>query len=139
MVDKCKHLKEIKQKGFSMGIINQPPLKLATQFGKITSQYQGELVYSIKPDPLMENYYVSTNRKELFPHSEAYEFETPPKYIILICNEPDKFGLGENYLSDMYKFLLLLTDSEFKFITTQNMSCPGIGLHKKSGHNVKKS
>lgn len=132
MIDKSKHLEEIKQKGYSIGIVNQSPLELAKEFGKVVNQYQGEYIFNIKPDPLMEGYYVSTNKKKLFPHSEAYEFKVPPKYILLICNEPDRFGLGKNYLSDMYQFLSLLSNFEFDFITTQKyLFHANTGLQKK--------
>ncbi len=116
MIDVKKCMEEVNKMGFATGLAELDSLTFASEFGNITPQYNGELLFAVKPDPLMEDYYVSINSKRLYPHTEAYEFETPPKYIILICRKPDKYGLGTTKLCDMSRFLKLLNRNEYKYI-----------------------
>ncbi len=125
-------LGKVKSNGFYLGEVNQKTLKLAKEFGEIVPQYQGEDIFDVKPDPNMQDYYFSQNKKMLFPHSEAYEFDIPPRYVLLACREPDKFGHGLTVLSDMHHFLTTLKSSELQFITTKKyLFHSNSGLQKK--------
>lgn len=84
-----------------------------TTFGPLMPQYDGELIWSIRADPKFDDVYHSLNTKELFPHTECYEFEdTPPKYLALWCLEPNSDEGGHTTLMDTRPFIDSLTDVE---------------------------
>jgi alpha-ketoglutarate-dependent taurine dioxygenase len=82
-------------------------------FGPLMPQYDGELIWSIRADPKFDDVYHSLNTKELFPHTECYEFEdTPPKYLSLWCLQPNADEGGYTTLMDTRPFLESLTEVE---------------------------
>jgi alpha-ketoglutarate-dependent taurine dioxygenase len=82
-------------------------------FGPLMPQYDGELIWSIRADPKFDDVYHSLNTKELFPHTECYEFDaTPPKYLSLWCLVPNADEGGHTTLMDTRPFLASLTEVE---------------------------
>ena len=86
-------------------------LVIGNELGEIMGQYKGEQICEITPKKKFESLYYSQNRKKLYPHTEAYEFEYPPRYILLGCLKPDKFKKGLTSIADINPFLNKL-DSE---------------------------
>ena len=88
-------------------------LHLVQQFGQPTPQYNGQLVYSIKPDPQFANSYHALNNQPLLPHTECFEFQgPPPRYLGLWCIKAAEDGAGQTTLADAYTFISSLTTEE---------------------------
>lgn len=85
-----------------------------SRLGPLVSQYNGEIVRDIRPDPGISDEVITPyNTSELVPHTEWYEFSgIPPRYLALWCVRPAEGPGGETTLADGYRFLELFTDAE---------------------------
>jgi hypothetical protein len=107
-------------------------------FGRVLKQYDGEVIWSIRPDERFENTYHSKNTKELQPHSECYEFEgLPPKYLALWCIEPGDEGEGHTHLADVASFMFAKLDDAqrkqleeipFRYFSTDGLKSEKLGI-----------
>ncbi len=93
------------------------------EFGKLTPQYDGGIIWSIKADPKYDDHYHSLNTKKLSPHTECYEFEgLPPKYLALWCKQPASCNGGQTTLFDAHSFLSSLQDNDLAVVKSQKVS-----------------
>jgi alpha-ketoglutarate-dependent taurine dioxygenase len=106
------------------------------RFGNLIPQYDGNLIWSIKPDLRFDNVYSSLNTQPLYPHTECYEFpSTPPRYLALWCLTPAEAG-GETTLADGYTFIrsldpalqLAATHRLYDFTSTTGLRESNLGL-----------
>ncbi|MCU0681143.1 MAG: TauD/TfdA family dioxygenase [Polyangiaceae bacterium] len=80
-------------------------LSFLRAFGHPQPQYGGARTMAITPKAGGEDLYHSLSTQELYPHTEAYEFEgPPPRYLALWCEKPADCGGGLTYLSDFWAF-----------------------------------
>jgi len=76
---------------------------LRTRLGPLLPQYDGETVWSIRPDQRFEGTYHSLNSRRLTPHTECYEWQdAPPKYLALWCLVPQDDWEFPNELRQRY-------------------------------------
>ncbi|MEW5289798.1 GNAT family N-acetyltransferase [Erwinia papayae] len=118
-------------------------LYFSQEFGKLLPQYDGNLVWSIRPKPEFDNHYHSLNTKKLSPHTECYEYPgLPPKYLSLWCVTPSECGGGQTTLLDVLSFFEELSTEEKKVLTEEQInfvSSSGIqssALGKKALHPI---
>jgi alpha-ketoglutarate-dependent taurine dioxygenase len=90
------------------------------RFGDFMPQYDGDLIWSVRPLKRFENMYHSLNTRPLTPHTECYEFPgTPPRYLGLWCIVPAADGGGQTTLADSRPFLESLTTQELAELSTR--------------------
>lgn len=78
----------------------------ARRLGDPLPQYDGELIWEVRPDPALEDVYDSRNSRALVPHTEGYELPgTPPRYVALWCVRAAMGGGGETLIADGRPFL----------------------------------
>lgn len=82
--------------------------------GTPVTQYEGNLIRDVRPEPGFSNTEVSvSNTGSLPPHTELVEFPgVPPRYLALWCVRPARGPGGETTLADGYKFVQQLTSAE---------------------------
>jgi alpha-ketoglutarate-dependent taurine dioxygenase len=82
-------------------------------FGELMPQYDGKLIWDIKPEAGMDDIYHSRNTQSLVPHTEAYEYPgRPPRYVALWCVKQASGEGGATTLADGYAMLEDFTDAE---------------------------
>lgn len=83
------------------------------QLGEFLPQYDGNLIWHLRPEPDMDDVYHSGNQQKLVPHTEAYEYPgNPPRIQALWCVQPADGPGGETTIADGHRFLETLSDSE---------------------------
>jgi alpha-ketoglutarate-dependent taurine dioxygenase len=86
---------------------------LRTRLGPLLPQYDGQTVWSIRPDQRFEGTYHSLNSRRLTPHTECYEWQdAPPKYLALWCLVPNSDAGGQTTLADGGAFVASLDADE---------------------------
>lgn len=96
-------------------------LEFLAPFGDFMPQYDGQLVWDLKPEPDMDDVYHSRNTKSLVPHTEAYEYPgLPPRYLALWCVEPAQGPGGETTLADGYAWLRDFSADEQEIMRTRH-------------------
>lgn len=112
------------------------PQLLAT-FGQFVPQYDGTLVWDLKPEPDMDHVYHSKNTRALLPHTEAYEFPgDPPRWLALWCIKQAQGEGGETTLADGHRFLERFTQQQlaelrqrsYNWHSTEGLAAKGIYL-----------
>ncbi|WP_308406797.1 TauD/TfdA family dioxygenase [Streptomyces sudanensis] len=89
-------------------------------FGEFVPQYDGQLVWDLKPEPDMDDVYHSRNTRSLVPHTEAYEYPgLPPRYLALWCVRPARGPGGETTLADGYAWLRTFSSEEREIMRTR--------------------
>lgn len=84
---------------------------LLREFGEFMPQYDGELIWDLRPEPGMDDVYHSRNTQSLLPHTEMYERAgNPPRYVALWCVRPAAGAGGETTLADGYEWLADFTE-----------------------------
>lgn len=110
------------------------------RLGPLLPQYDGKLVWSIKPELGQEDMYSSMNTRELHPHTEHTEFAgLPPKYLALWCLVPATGQGGQTMLGDVFAFLDTLTLSERSELSRREYefaSTPGL-RSMEFGHSAR--
>jgi alpha-ketoglutarate-dependent taurine dioxygenase len=112
-------------------------------FGEFMPQYDGSLVWDLKPEPDMDDVYHSRNTRALVPHTEGYEFvDQPPHYLALWSIQPTRGPGGETTLADGHRFLETFTAAELNLMRTRICewhSSEGLarkGVHLSSHHRI---
>ncbi|WP_367986647.1 TauD/TfdA family dioxygenase [Vibrio sp. NTOU-M3] len=114
--------------------------RFAQEFGKLTPQYDGNIIWSIKADKKFDDHYHSLNTKKLSPHTECYEFPgIPPNYLALWCDVPATCGGGQTTLLDVLPFFNSLDSSEqeaaeneaIKFVSSSGIQSSALGVEAK--------
>jgi alpha-ketoglutarate-dependent taurine dioxygenase len=89
-------------------------------FGEFMPQYDGQLVWDLRPEPDMDDVYHSRNTRSLVPHTEAYEYPgLPPRYLALWCVRPAQGPGGETTLADGYAWLRTFSSEEREIMRTR--------------------
>jgi len=90
---------------------------LLAQFGEFMPQYDGELVWDLRPEPGMDDIYHSRNTRSLVPHTEMYERTGyPPRYVALWCVRPAAGGGGETTLADGREWLAGFSEDDLRIM-----------------------
>jgi alpha-ketoglutarate-dependent taurine dioxygenase len=88
-------------------------LEFLRQFGELMPQYDGRLVWDIRPEPGMDDIYHSKNKGGLVPHTEAYELPGhPPHFVALWCIKQAQGKGGETTMADGYALLSTFSEDE---------------------------
>lgn len=88
-------------------------LSFLAEFGDFMPQYDGELVWDLKPEPDMDDLYHSRNTQALVPHTEGYEYPgRPPHYVALWCIRRAQGPGGATTLADGARLLARFTADE---------------------------
>ncbi|WP_367986648.1 TauD/TfdA family dioxygenase [Vibrio sp. NTOU-M3] len=86
-------------------------IEFVQNFGKLSTQYDGDAIWTIQSNDKFKDVYHSMNNQELFPHTEYYESQgLPPRYLALWCVNPGNTGEGFTYLADTYPFFHSIED-----------------------------
>lgn len=94
--------------------------ELLGELGEFVPQYDGALVWDLKPEPDMDEVYHSKNTQSLVPHTEAYEFAgNPPRFLALWCVKQADGPGGETTLADGYAFLERLSPAQIDALRRQ--------------------
>ncbi|MDO0933577.1 TauD/TfdA family dioxygenase [Streptomyces sp. DG2A-72] len=116
-------------------------LGLLGRLGEFVPQYDGSLVWDLKPEPGMDGVYHSKNTQPLVPHTEAYEFAgDPPRFLALWGVKQAEGQGGETTLADGYRFLAGLSDAQLAELRARSYnwhSSEGLsmkGIHVNSTH-----
>ncbi len=72
----------------------------------------GEPLFQVKLEPEFINFSDARGAKRLLPHTEATDYPSPPKYLVLWCQKPADCGGGMTTLVDVERFLQTLTEAE---------------------------
>lgn len=111
--------------------------RFVQEFGKLTPQYDGNIIWSIKADEKFDDHYHSLNTKKLSPHTECYEFPgIPPRYLALWCDIPATCGGGQTTLLDAQPFFDQLDSCEretvenesIKFVSSSGIQSSELGV-----------
>ena len=137
LTDECA--RRLAEDGFAL-ILEWPSefdhAQFLSRFGRFVPQYDGNLVWAVRPDPRFDNFYHSCNTHELFPHTECYEFPgLPPHYLALWCVTPAGCGGGQTQLADSRPFFAALTEEEcrrlaeprYRFVSASGIRDTGLG------------
>lgn len=90
-------------------------IEFVQNFGKLSTQYGGDVLWTIQSNDKFKNVYHSMNSQELFPHTEYYESQgLPPRYLALWCVNPGDRGEGFTYLADTYPFFDSIKDKKLE-------------------------
>lgn len=80
-------------------------LDFVQEFGKLSVQYHGDAIGTIRAKPGFDDVYHAQNTKELFPHTECYEYPgLPPRHLALWCIAPARDGGGCTQLACFERF-----------------------------------
>ncbi|MFE3414748.1 TauD/TfdA family dioxygenase [Streptomyces mirabilis] len=116
-------------------------LEILCRLGDFVPQYDGSLVWDLKPEPGMDDVYHSRNTQPLVPHTEAYEFAGyPPRFLALWGIKQAEGPGGETTLADGHKFLSRLADRQLTELRNRHYnwhSSEGLslkGIHVNSVH-----
>ena len=110
----------------------------ASKFGDFVPNYGGPVVGDVRPEPGMEDVYHAGNTRPLTPHTEGYDFTTPPpRYLMLWCVTPASGEGGETTIGDTKPWIEALDDSDrehlystvFHWKTTDGIARKGLDLH----------
>lgn len=113
------------------------PAFIHEHLGPLLPQWDGETIWSIKPEAGFETTYHSNNTKKLTPHTECFEWEdVPPKYLGLWCVVPNEGAGGQTTLLDGFDFLATLTEEErarlrtqvYRYVSTAGLQQMNLGL-----------
>lgn len=118
-------------------------LRILSELGEFMPQYDGEVVWDLRPEPGMDDIYHSRNTRSLVPHTEMYERTGhPPRYVALWCVQPAVGGGGETTLADADEWLAGFTADELRILrerTYQWHSSDGLArknLHLAAEHSI---
>ncbi|WP_112263241.1 TauD/TfdA family dioxygenase [Lentzea terrae] len=112
--------------------------RFATSFGTPMPQYDGELVWDLRPQPDLDDVYDSRNTRALVPHTEGYELDTqPPQFVVLWCVRPAQGEGGETLLADGKSFVdglaaedrARLASEKFDWRSSEGLARQGIELN----------
>ena len=110
----------------------------ASEFGDFVPNYGGPVVGDVRPEPGMEDVYHAGNTRPLTPHTEGYDFTTPPpRYLMLWCVTPASGEGGETTIGDTKPWVEALDESDrehlfstvFHWKTTDGIARKGLDLH----------
>lgn len=97
---------------------------------ELTPQYGNQLVFHVKSEPEFLELSDAKSQNALLPHTEASDFQTPPKYMALWCEEPSSCGGGATTLSRVQSFLPHLSKEELiKLMSTPLCFKASNGIH----------
>ena len=89
-------------------------------FGALTPQYNGDLVFSILADDRYDHLNHPLTTHSMLPHTDGYEFDgPPPRYLALWCLVPPSDGGGQTTLGDLYAFVETLSEQERTELATR--------------------
>ena len=92
----------------------------------------GKPIFQVKWEPEFLNFSDARGQKRLLPHTEASDYQTPPKYLVLWCKKPADCGGGLTTLAYVEGFLKTLTEAEKKkLMETRHYFGAVGGVHAK--------
>lgn len=94
-------------------------------------QYGHGLDFQVKSQPSFLNLSDAKSQKTLLPHTEASDYQTPPKYLALWCKKPSACGGGATTLARVDGFLPELTETAIsRLMQTEYFFGSRNGVHK---------
>ncbi|NES80329.1 MAG: TauD/TfdA family dioxygenase [Moorea sp. SIO2B7] len=101
----------------------------------------GQPIFHVKYEPEFLNFSDARGQKPLLPHTEASDYQNPPKYLVLWCKKPSNCGGGITTLAYVEGFLNTLTEAEKKkLMETRHYFGATRGVHAKrtqgASHNI---
>ncbi len=90
----------------------------------------GQEIFHVKYEPEFMKLSDARGERRLLPHTEASDYQTPPKYLALWCKKPSACGGGMTTLAYVEGFLKTLTEEEKKkLMETRHHFCATRGVH----------
>lgn len=89
--------------------------KLVT--GKDLMPQYGQDIFHVQWEPGFLNLSDARGKRPLLPHTEASDYQNPPKYLALWCKKPANCGGGTTTLTHVSDFLKTLTEAEVQRLT----------------------
>ncbi|NEO98267.1 MAG: TauD/TfdA family dioxygenase [Symploca sp. SIO2E9] len=80
---------------------------------ELIPQY-GKEIFQVQWEPELMEFSDARGKKPLLPHTEATDYQNPPKYLALWCQKPSGCGNGITTLAYVEGFLKTLTAEEKK-------------------------
>jgi hypothetical protein len=94
-------------------------------------QYKQGWIFSVKSQQSFLNLSDAKSQKTLLPHTEASDYQVPPKYLALWCKQPSACGGGATTLVRISGFLSELSEAEVsQLMQTEYFFGSRNGVHK---------